>query len=483
MQTVQTFDRSLSALMKKHRITISDLTRRLRIKSNTTLSRVLHAECSTQAAETFYQQLVNAIPTVFDAAELRELERALEVTRIGLPAYCANQEMWQLLENETPPSTPFPIESYGNGRFTTTTQLRAFYKTVKNATLHIISSLTYPLFSEMRDLIVELAPARNIQVHHYFSLDGDDSQIIHAIRMALPALNLPDYYGYKMNRPATLDKEFLSQSHAVAQFERADGSFGTHVIVFVANRCLLYENDEKNGIYDMMVRRIQEQGRWYAPIKEENAAERQADVLLSAKRIYLQEKDRSIYCIKPDIPLSAFPYEMIGELLSDNSSRTAMSGAMVAELKWIHMQRNRNIFEKKSPSHYILQRSGLRRFAETGIMHSQPPGLRSQTIPERITTLSECLRRSQDTSFFNLHLGKGRLEACDRVEILCLDQLGVQFFNLGQRHPIGTVISLSEFTRLFQNFYTEELLTKYVESDQACYAFLQTLIDELKARQ
>ena len=482
VQEYPTFDQGLSALMKKHRITISDLTRRLRIKSNTTTSRVLHAQCSIQAAEHFYQLLQDAIPTVFDAAELRDLEGALEVTRIGLIAYCANLEMWKLLAGETTPSTPFPIESYGGGRFISTTQLRVFYKTVKSATIHIASSLVYPLFSEMRDLIVELAPAENVQVHHYFSLEGDDSQIIQAIRTALPALCLQNYHGYKMTRPDTLDKEFLSQSHAIVQFERADGTFGTHVIVFVANRCLLYENDEKSGIFDMMVRRIQEQGRWYAPIKEENAAERQADVLLSSKHMYLQEKDRALFGIKPDIPLSTFPHEMVGELLRDGAGETAMSGAMVAELKWIQMQRNRNIFEKKTPSHYILQRSGLHRFAETGVIHNQPPGVRALTIAERIAVLSECLRRTQEMPHFKLYLARGRLTQCDALEVLCLDRLGVQFFSLGRGISIGTVITLSEFTRRYQTFYTEELLGKSVESDAVCHAFFQDLIDGLKEK-
>jgi hypothetical protein len=45
------------------------------------------------------------------------------------------------------------------------------------------------------------------------------------------------------------------------------------------------------------------------------------------------------------------------------------------------------------------------------------------------------------------------------------------------------VITLNEFTKLFQNFYTEELLGKYVESDQECHAYLQSLIDDLKGKQ
>jgi hypothetical protein len=485
MQPVQTFNQSLSALMKKHRITISELTRRLRFKSNTTLSRVLHAQCSPQAAEHFYQALQDTIPPVFDAQEFRDLEKALEVTRIGVAAYTANQEMWLLLENETTPSTPFPVESYGAARCVNTTQLLDFYRSVRSATIHIASSLTYPLFSEIRDLVVDLAPQENIQIHHYFSLEGDDSQIIRAVRTALPALCLPNYHGYKMSRPATLDKEFLSQSHAIARFERQDGSFGTHLIVFVANRCLLYENDEKSGLYDMMVRRILEQGRWYAPVKEEHAVERQADVLLSSKRMYLQEKDRALYCLKPDLPLAAFPYEMIGEqLMMSGAGETAMSGAMLSELKWIHMQRNRNIFEKKAPSHYIVQRSGLIRFAETGSLDSMPPEVRPLTVPERILVLSECLRRAQEHPYFKIHLAKGRLEHCAHLEVLCLDRLGVEFFKstTGQRHPIGTVTTLSEFTRLYQDFYMEELLGKCVESEADCAQFCQQLINSLKAK-
>jgi len=482
MQSIQTFDGCLIGLMKKHRITISDLTRRLHIKSNTTLSRVLHAQCSPQAAEHFFQMLLASVPPVFDSAELRELARALEVTRIGAEAYRANLEMWQLLQNEPVPSTPFPIESYGSARFSNTTQLRAFYQAAKSVTIHIVASLVYPLFSEVRDLIVSLAPSGRVQVHHYFSLEGDACQTIRAIRTALPALRLPGYHGYKMNRPATLDKEFLSQSHAIVQFEREDGSFGTHLIAFVASRCMLYENSEREGLYDMMVRRILDQGRWFAPIKEDQSSDAPSDMLQTAKRLYLQEKDRALYGIRPDIPAGAIPYELFEGVLRDNASLSAMSGAMLAEFKWIHTQRNRNIFEKKAPSHIIVQRAGLIRFAETGLLSNHPAGARPFTPAERIRIFAECLRRSQELPGFNLHLAAGELAKCERLEILCLDRLGVQFLNLGSGPQSGAMVTLSEFTRLYQGFYTEELLAKHVESDAVCHAFLLSLIDELSVR-
>jgi hypothetical protein len=198
--------------------------------------------------------------------------------------------------------------------------------------------------------------------------------------------------------------------------------------------------------------------------------------------MYLQEKDRALYCIKPDLPLSAFPYEMLGELLKDSAGQTVMSGAMLSELKWIQMQRNRNIFEKKAPSHYILQRSGLKRYAETGVMHRQPAPVRAQTPAERVVALTEALRRTQEMPFFKIHLAKDRLTQCDTLEFLCMDRLGVQYISDEQPAPVRTVITLSEFTKLFQNFYTEELLGKYVESDQECHAYLQSLIDGLKEK-
>ncbi len=480
MQPIQTFDQSLSALMKKHRITISDLTRRLNIKSNTTLSRVLHAQCSPQAAEHFFEQLTALVPPVFDAQELKALERALEVTRLGINVYTANLELWRLLSGETIPSLPFPVESYGGASFTNTTQLRAFYRTVRGATVHIAASLVYPLFSEIRDMLLDLVPSENIHVHHYFSLEGDDAQIIRSIRTALPALCLPGYHGYKMTRPVTLDKEFLSQNHAIIRFQRANGSYGTHVIAFVANRCLLYENDERNGLFNMLVRRIIDQGRWYAPIKEEQEPPGQQDMLVFSKRMYLQEKDRALYGIKPDIPLSAIPFNLIENLAMSSANQTAMSEAMLSELRWIHIQRNRNILEKKSPSHFILQRNGLRRFAETGISSNHPPGLRACTPAERAVILSECLRRAQESAYFKIHLAKGRLAALDSLEILCIDRLGVQFFRLCAGMPSGTMLTLAEFTRLYQRFYTEELLGKCVEADDVCHGYIQGLIDGLR---
>ncbi len=480
--TIQTFDKSLSGLMKKHRITISEMTRRLNIRSNTTLSRILHAQSSVQAAEHFFQALLSVTPPVFDAAEFKELERALEVSRLGINAYSANMEMWRLLNNEAIPSMPFPLESYGSARFTSTAQLLDFYRTVHSATIHIASSLVYPLFSEVRDLLTDIAPSKNIQVYHYFSLEGDGSQIIRAVRTALPAVCLPCYHGYKMSRPSTLDKEFLSQSHAIVRFQRADGSFGTHVIVFVANRCLIYENDEKSGIFDMLVRRIAEQGRWYAPIKEEHAADPRSDLLLDSKHAYLQEKDRALYGIKPDIPLSTIPSELIDGLIRDGSGESPMSSAMVSELKWIQLQRNRNIYEKKSPSHFITQRDGLRRFAETGMLFNQPLGVRPFSAMERIAILTDCLRRTQEMHYFKLHLAKGPLSACGPLQILCLDRLGVQFSHPWNTTSGAPVITLAEFTALYQSFFTEELLGKHVESDDVLCGFLQGLIDELKQR-
>lgn len=480
MQPIQTFDQSLSALMKKHRITISELTRRLNIKSNTTLSRVLHAKCSPQATEHIFEQLAALTPPAFDAQELKALEQALEVSRLGVSVYTANLEMWRLLSGETVPSLPFPVESYGGARFTNTTQLREFYRTVRSATVHIAASLVYPLFSEIRDMLLDLAPNENIQVHHYFALEGDDAHVIRSVRTALPSLCLPGYHGYKMTRPDTLDKEFLSQNHAIIRFQRADGSYGTHLIAFVANRCLLYENEERNGLFDMLVRRIIDQGRWYAPIKEEQESAERQDMLIASKRMYLQEKDRALYGIKPDIPLSAIPFDMIESLVLSGSSQTAMSDAMLSEFRWIHMQRNRNIVEKKSPSYFILQRSGLRRFAETGMIAHHPAGVRACTPSERIVILSECLRRTQESPYFKIYLAKGRLASLDSLEVLCIDRLGVQFFHLREGMPAGTMLTLAEFTRLYQRFYTEELLGKCVETDDVCHGYIQGLIDGLK---
>ena len=482
MSPIQTFDQSLSALMKKHRLTISDLTRRLNIKSNTTLSRVLHAQCSPQAAEHFFEQLTALTPPVFDTQELKVLGQALEVSRLGISAYTANLEMWRLLSGETIPSLPFPVESYGGANFTNTTQLRAFYRTVRSATVHIAASLVYPLFSEIRDMLLDLVPSENIHVHHYFPLEGDDTQIIRSIRTALPVLCLPGYRGYKMTRPVTLDKEFLAQNHAVIRFQRADGSYGTHLIAFVANRCLLYENAERNGLFDMLVRRIIDQGRWYAPIKEEQDNADLQDVLVTSKRIYLQEKDRTLYGIKPDIPLSAIPFDLIESLVQSSAGQTAMSDAMLSELRWIHMQRNRNLFEKKAPTHFILQRNGLRRFAETGMISNLPAGLRVCTPTERAVILSECLRRTQEIPSFRIHLAKGRLAALDSLEVMCVDRLGVQFFSLCSGGPMGAMLTVAEFTRLFQHFYTEELLGKCVETDDVCHGYIQGLIDGLKQR-
>lgn len=481
--TIQTFDQCLSALMKKHRITISDMTRRLSIRSNTTLSRILHAQSSVQAAEHFFQALQSVTPPVFDAAEFMALERALEVSRLGVDAYNANMEMWRLLGSEPLPSNSFPIESYGSARYTSTEQLIDFYKTVHAATIHIASSLVYPVFPEMRDLLIDIAPSRRVQVHHYFSLEGDDSQIIRAVRTALPVVCLPNYHGYKMSRPSTLDREFLSQSHAVARFQRADGSFGTHAIVFIANRCLLYENNERSGIFEMLVRRIAEQGRWYAPVKEDRAASQRTDLLLEAKNAFLREKDRALYGITPDIPLAAIPGDLV-DVLTRDPWAPPMSAETLAELKWVQYQRNRNLYEKKSPSHFIVQREGLRRFAETGelALVNRPGDLSPFSPAERVAILTDCLRRTQEMHCFKLHLAKGPLAACNPLYILCLDRLGVQF-----RHPKNAaqgapVVALTEFTALYQRFFTEELLAKHVERDDVLCGFLRGLIDELKRR-
>jgi hypothetical protein len=84
--------------------------------------------------------------------------------------------------------------------------------------------------------------------------------------------------------------------------------------------------------------------------------------------------------------------------------------------------------------------------------------------------------------YFKIHLAKDRLAKCGELEIMCLEKLGVLYTGQGHADPVNTVITLSEFTRMFQNFYTEELLGKYVESDQECHAYLQSLIDGLKEK-
>jgi hypothetical protein len=128
---------------------------------------------------------------------------------------------------------------------------------------------------------------------------------------------------------------------------------------------------------------------------------------------------------------------MIERLVLSGSSQTAMSDAMLSEFRWIHMQRNRNILEKKSPSHFILQKNGLRRFG--GNRHdrqssSRGSGLhagRARRDPQRMPA-----PRPGEPLLPN-HLAKGALRPLESLEVLCIDRLGVQFFPASLRHAVG----------------------------------------------
>jgi hypothetical protein len=206
---------------------------------------------------------------------------------------------------------------------------------------------------------------------------------------------------------------------------RADGSFGTHAIVFIANRCLLYENNERSGIFEMLVRASAEQGAGTPPSRRTGRRASGRNLLLEAKNAFLREKDRALYGITPDIPLAAIPGDLV-DVLTRDPWAPPMSAETLAELKWVQYQRNRNLYEKKSPSHFIVQREGLRRFAETGelALVNRPGDLSPFSPAERVAILTDCLRRTQEMHCFKLHLAKGPLAACNPLYILRLDRWG-----------------------------------------------------------
>lgn len=357
-----------------------------------------------------------------------------------------------------------------------------------------VSDLRITLINSQYDLIytamVKLLHSRSdVQIKQYVLSNRDNRQTIHLINGLMPMLYEERYQGYiRVIDPLeerTTPLGIAAADVMVCQYRLPDGEVREDMIAFHEP----YEGIElsvRGGASDLGLLGIREE--CYVPIKRTYFdSTDMMDYLQYSMDYAALERGRAIWKIKPDIGVDYIPGDIIVAAVREGPLPQEWDIASMADtLEEIYTRRYQDSFSKHCPAHTIFKRGAMLQFAQTGKTTDHFWGMRAYTPEERMRILNELLNQQLDNPYVHMYFFKDD-ELVRDVEIAYYEDLGILIlpsdtdYNLAAGHS-EVMISYPEMMRLYRDFFMEELVSKYVLSENDSVAFLRELIAVCKAQ-
>ncbi|MEG0767566.1 MAG: hypothetical protein RR482_07605, partial [Clostridia bacterium] len=194
--TSDSFGQALIHLMRTHGVTVEALKDRMHIKSKTTITRILHNQCSVKRAASFLQELYLLNPIVFTEAEWGDLRQALHISSYGVDRYQALQTVATLLSPQEQPKDCICTACYGDASDTPRT-LRTWmarYAAMPQVEIYVLNAFFDTVTKPLEDLLSTASQAT--QVYHFFSDQGTEEGNARLFLSLMNLLYQPRYQLY-----------------------------------------------------------------------------------------------------------------------------------------------------------------------------------------------------------------------------------------------------------------------------------------------
>ena len=486
------FGACLQTILREKQCSISHLTQKMGKKSQTTVSRVINDQCSYKAAKEFYGQLLLTNFLHLTTGEIDALNRSLEINRIGLDAYRAYQSMWEIFLTDQMNLDDYSLQDlfYQNQHQST---LASLLHTLQNA--EYIEGFLFNCY-EVKPLVALIdqlfgsAKAPPLSVYHYFEVG---SQPQHAVDALLCISKLALYDGYeafcRVLPDAVSNDSFPIYKNMIRLWATSrDGSAQTYELYAATDGRMYLDAHPANGHSFAAAKEIiVSNAEKYLPVRNQyGAPERGANLLLLSERLLFLEKDRSLRLLWHTMCISCVPPDIFAALLTIAASNLGLDfeSEFAKKIIKVHIERYKNIFEKKYTTQMLLEKGSMRHFAQTGYIKDHPLGVPPLSADQRIRMLETLIDAAKSNVYFHLYISK-KEEFMQHLDFICIDNLGLYLYDSNanynmQRRHFDALISIDMLTDCFNNFFDHELLANHVHSKQESILFLESLKQELR---
>lgn len=486
---IQPFGQCLKQILGEKKVSASELAKVMEYKSRNSVFRILDGVGGYSVCEAFFEKLKGNNPLSWGEAEFAALSQALEVTRVGERAFMSNCAMREMLMNDgaEPEEKRVCVRAFNTSEDPDFQQTLEIMARGRRAHLTITGCCDRAIFDALRERIYKTDIACDVQIRHIVYTGAEE--IVRNISAIQPLLYTDVYTAYCLE-PGMFSRERESMLrvnciHLHTQDER--GQWYNQMLVLVDKGVFLAIKRSKGTEIDPYEKYLKEDMARMPLLKTDfSKMGRLEDYLAYIEDCRKLEHNRTIYTIKPDVPLQYIHPDILlpcaREGLADMGKADPEGfERLLAQMEQIHLARWENIFCRKKAKHTIFSREAMEAFARTGRQSDHFFAIRPYTNAERVAILTHLRWQAEKNPDFHVYFFKDDC-AAPRTEIGLYDGVGTLMtkpdthYNLAADHA-ETVITQAEFCERYKEFYVRDLLAKHVVSPEETLDILDRLIE------
>lgn len=483
---IKSFGKTLAAIIRKKKLSVSAVSDDLGFSSKTALFRIIRDESKPSSIKKCLEMAKQSAKLNLTEEEVRELENALKVSTIGAEAYAVGRIFEEILYPKplSVSQLRIPLENCEEGEYLE--DLLNFYRPLKQIRLTFYGSCTSQFLSRVYAFTKE-ADVSIIQ--HVLNLDDRNPEDISALGAASNILFMPMYQPCLMKMTDNPEQNwFFRSGQVLISGGLPDGKRCAHQLTPLKSGAF-FSTRSDNGSLQKYWRRMFEEVRDranYIKHNQDNVSKKPfpQNYIDFTEGYYQIENNREIYMIKPDLPICFIPPQVIRAPVEEGLQKMSSEEhdqALLEQMYDVQVRRFANIFEKTKDTHIVLNRDAMRQFAMTGRREDLVFFSRPYTPQERVLILENLLEQMKKNKYFHVWFSRDDSFSRDR-EVTSYDGIGVAViradtsWNLEKDHQ-EIFIQNKMMTRCFKQFMTHEILKKNVLSKEESVCVVEELLE------
>lgn len=477
---MESFGGTLGKLLKERDISASELTKRLGMRSKTTLQRILRDQSNHATVSRFWDQLLQSGAMSISADERQRMEQLLEILRVGRDAYRSHRALQMLLHHQNQKSEPIFVQ--GIEGVSTFADLTARYSAARSLEITIIGLCDARIFQSLRDMLNRMPPDRRPRIEHSIFRIAGASETIHNVHAIFPVLFYRNYIARMVPISADDSERCFPGEMLLCRYTDDAGAVYHHQLAMSAPSQMHAIAYPDSAAYDYWRSLIRACGHDLPPLKVSFGEEYSPDDYLAyVESIRQLELYRNLYMLKPDIPIPFVPADILFAAVTSGDGAPFLPQEQLEPLRACHELRYRHIFQRRKVTHIIFSQGAMLKFAKTGRQTDHFFGARPYTPQERVAILSNCLEHSVNNPYFNVHFSRDDL-LIQHAEVSCYEGQGTILVNAHTSYNLNgdhaeALITHDGFNQQFRHYYVNELLRHHVLPSAESHAYLRSLID------
>ncbi len=487
-----TFGEALLDLIRRRGLSATAVAEELGFKNKTAFFRILHDESRLPGIMKCFEAAQRSRMLALSDKEVARLREAVSLSELGRHAYQINAVLREMIyPQETQDKPQIAIE--GIDGVGTLEELLSSLPADGVIRIALIGRCQKDILDRFHRLTQE---KRIVEIAHLLAIDEDDAEDLKALAECSGILFSNVYSAYCLNETKRSRKTgWLRSSLIIIVCDHGDGTCTAVQLGLMGGNRYMGLLDRQSGLvrfYMGMYHSIADQlvplkikGDGYPPDAAPDLA-RYVDFTDAFRKL---EQNRAIYMIKPDLPINCVPVDILAPMIIDGISSRSPSGdcppdAQLDRLYAIHKSRVSNIYEKKKPTHIVLNVQAMMRFARTGQRSDHFFLGRPYTSEERAAILTLLRDQARDNPNFFVWFSASENIVSDR-EMTIYDGYGVAIVKADtswhlehDHHEI--MLQGKMMNKYFKSYFTSSVLGKAVLPQEQTLALLEEMIKEAR---